>query len=100
MVVATRGLADGCDTDAETFRQFGRDQLVASGEMADLRHRHLSWATTLVEGTRREAMTATVQLNARVFASPGVGVRDRPVRSGLRILAVAASAISTNGRAC
>jgi len=75
----------------ETFRQFGRDQLVASGEMADMRHRHLSWVTTLVEGTRREAMTATVaaeQESLRVALEWAYETGRYDL--GLRIIAVAA----------
>jgi predicted ATPase len=91
MVVATREAGGRMRYRMlETFRQFGRDQLVASGEMADLRHRHLSWATTLVEGTRREAMTATVaaereSLRVALEWAYETGRYD----AGLRILAVA-----------
>jgi predicted ATPase len=75
----------------ETFRQFGRDQLVASGEMAEMRHRHLSWATTLVEGTRRDAMAATVAAERESLrVALEWAYETARYDLGLRIVAVAA----------
>ncbi len=50
MVVAEDVAGDLRYRMLETLRQFGRDQLVASGEMAAARDRHLAWVMKLAEG--------------------------------------------------
>jgi len=37
----------------DSFRQFGRDHLIASGAMPEVRDRHLAWAVALSETWKR-----------------------------------------------
>ena len=77
----------------ETLRQFGRDQLVASGETPAVRDRHLGWALTLAEGTaarveHQHAAHIAIETD-NIRAALEWAYETGRYESGLRIMAAA-----------
>ena len=71
----------------ETFRQFGRDQLVATSRMAEVRNRHLAWAMNLVDVWKPSELRAQLAAEFDNFrAALEWAYETGQYESGLRIV--------------